>query len=282
MMIRIASAMLFTLTLAAPVMGQSPVPKNPRIDIAYVAPKDAKYKPIHDKLKASRALETLQEFLAPLRLPSKLTITADQCGAAQALYRPQGPVTVCYEYIALIEQYAPAGRYAVTREGATLLTKEAAIAGAFVHVALYEVANAAFDIFRIPIWGNRNDAADYVAGMIMLEFGDDVAWLTLLGTSWFFAQRGFVGQGDFTDVVQPIDAKRYYNFMCIAYGGNPAKFGFIVKNVDLPKGRVNFCAQDYRKLRHSFIETIMPHIDQDLLAQVRAQKWLERLKIKAT
>jgi hypothetical protein len=276
----IVCATLLTLALISPVMAQSP-PKNRMIDVAYVTPKDAKFKPIYDRLRASHALETLQEFLAPLRLPTRLTIKVDQCGATQAVYKPQGPVTVCYEYIALIEQSAPMGRYAVTREGGTLLTKEAAIAGAFVHVALYEVANAAFDLYRIPVWGNREDAADYVAGMIMLEFGDDVAWLTLLGTSWFFAQRGFMGQGDFTDVVQPIEAKRYYNLICIAYGGNPTKFAFIVKNVDLPKNRVDYCSQDYRKLRHSFIETIMPHIDQGLLAQVRAQKWIERLKIKA-
>ena len=38
---------------------------------------------------AARVLETLQEFLSPLKLPSKITVKMDQCGGALTVpYKP--------------------------------------------------------------------------------------------------------------------------------------------------------------------------------------------------
>jgi hypothetical protein len=105
--------------LPAPVA----VPKNSQIDIDYVLPREAKHRPIYDKLRQHRVLETLQEFLAPLRLPRRLTFKVDECGGAmRRAYQPGSPVTICYEYIALIENNAPGGRNA--RIGPNNITKD--------------------------------------------------------------------------------------------------------------------------------------------------------------
>jgi hypothetical protein len=278
-----AAALGYALIGAAaawsPAMAQpASNPKNPQIDVSYVAPKDAKLRPIHDKLRQQQVLETLQEFLAPLRLPRKLTVKADQCDALRAPYQPQGPVTICYEYLALIENSAPSGRAA--RIGPMSVSKELLIAGAFVHAALHEVAHAAFDMLQIPVWGNADDAADNVAGVIMVNLGPEVTMITMLGTSWAFAQRGFWGTGNFTDVVRSGDAQRFYNVLCVAYGAEPEKFAFLIKDNDLPKHRADRCPHDYRKLQASFKQTIMPHIDRDLLKHVQAQKWSARLGLR--
>src|SRR5437868_2588705 len=41
-------------------------PPNPQIEIDYVVPKDARYRPFYDKLKKRQVLEELQSFLSPL------------------------------------------------------------------------------------------------------------------------------------------------------------------------------------------------------------------------
>jgi hypothetical protein len=135
---------------AAPALAQPPNPRNLQIDIDYVVPKDAKHRPIYDKLRQHQVLETMQEFLVPLRLPRKVTMKVDECGAPRRPYQPQGPVTICYEYIQLIEAAAPGGRSA--RIGPVTVTKDLLIAGAFVHIALHEFAHAVFDVLQIPIW----------------------------------------------------------------------------------------------------------------------------------
>ena len=60
------------------------------------------------------------------------------------------------------------------------------IVGAFVQAVLHEVAIATFDILEIPVWGREADAADKLAGFIMVQFGKEVALKVMIGAAWFF------------------------------------------------------------------------------------------------
>src|SRR5262249_1448030 len=71
------------------------------ISVVYEQPKKASYGPIVDRLKKRKALETLQQFLSPLQFP--LTVKTAECGAQYAPYKSGGPVTICYEFVDLIE-----------------------------------------------------------------------------------------------------------------------------------------------------------------------------------
>ena len=44
-------------------LAPSAIPPNPQVDIAYVEPKDAKFRPIYDTLKKRQVLEQLRAFL---------------------------------------------------------------------------------------------------------------------------------------------------------------------------------------------------------------------------
>src|SRR5581483_9340430 len=147
-------------------------------------------KPIYDRLKRRQVLEELRAFLAPLKLPRTLQVKTDQCGSLYSPYKPGGPVTICYEYIALIERLAP--DYTV-QIGTSTLTRENAVIGPFAQAALHEVAIAAFDILQIPVWGRAEDAADKVAGFLMMQFGPEVAWKTIIGSAWFLSQATSTG-----------------------------------------------------------------------------------------
>src|SRR5262245_40627592 len=80
--------------------------QNPQVEIAYVQPANPNYKPIYERLKKLQVLEELQQFLVPLKLPRKLTVQVDQCGATSRPYVPGGPATVCYELVEQIEAAA--------------------------------------------------------------------------------------------------------------------------------------------------------------------------------
>lgn len=250
-------------------------PGNPQIEIAYVTPKNSAYRPLYDKLKSRQVLEALQAFLAPLRLPRKLAVRIDECGNSRSHYKPGEGVTICYEYISGLEQVAPNVKL---RIGGQEFTKEDALVGAFVHVALNEVARATFDILEIPVWGREEHAADRVAGFLMLQFGDKIAYRTLVGTSWFLSQSSVsstgLPTGDFayTRSVDGDGLQRFYNVLCVALGGDGVKFAFLKKS--LPEGRANGCRWEYLQLARSFNDTFMPYVDRDSMQRVRNTDWL--------
>jgi Putative metallopeptidase len=151
---------------------------------------------MYDRLRERRVLETLQQFLAPLKLPRKLPVKFDQCGAAALRYNPQGPVTICYEYVSEVERLAPRATIDLLPGP---ITTESALVGPVVQAVLREVAIATFDLLQIPVWGRPDDAADRVAAFTMLQFGPDVAWNTVVGFQWFLSGSAH-GPPDFADV----------------------------------------------------------------------------------
>src|SRR5215470_10643358 len=107
-----ASILLSWMSSAAVAQAPPPDLFNPQIEIDYVRPANADFMPIYDRLKSRKVLETLRQFLAPLKLKEgqKLLVKFDQCGGASyARYTRQTPTaTVCYEFIAQVERLAPA------------------------------------------------------------------------------------------------------------------------------------------------------------------------------
>jgi hypothetical protein len=264
------------LAFGSPATAQDrPFPRNPQIAIEYVAPRDARFHLIHDRMKQLGTLELLQEFLAPLKLPRRITVRMDECaGAVTVPYKPSGPVTICYEYIASIHANAPVEGVVLFGPGRRL-TAQQTVVGSVVHLMLHQIAYAIFDVLELPVWGRFDDAVDNASGFIMLEFGEEVAWTTLLGSAWFMAQRGIIGAGFFSDATRPSEAQRFYNFLCLAYGARAATYQFLINSFNLPEGRARYCRQDYLKLRAAFRDLFMDqHVDRALLAAAQKRKWL--------
>jgi len=267
--------------LAAPPAPQAEIPadlQNPKIDIAYVEPKTQALRPVYDRLKQRKVLEHLKAFLAPLRLDQKLTVNTAECGGKEVHYQPGGPVTLCYEYIEMINRMAGGlPRNLQRRIGDRTFSRDDAIAGAFAHYALHEVSRAVFDIQKIPVWGREEFAADRAAGFIMLHFGDGIAYKSFVGASWFLAQSGVVltgiPGGDFFTVraAEMETLQRFANTLCIAYGGNPKVFGFLKSS--LHEARARSCRGEYLQLEDSFNAVVMPLIDRDVLKRVQAIEW---------
>ena len=244
-----------------------------RIEIRYEEPSNSGLRVYYEALKDRHVLERLQGFMRPLRLPKPLTVRTAQCGAETQPYTSGGPVTICYELVQHIAAVA-AQHTQDPKERARILN------GTFVQAVLHQLAYAVFDQLQVPIWGREDDAADHVAALIMMEFGDRVALTTILGTAKFFEYSGRTWTGaEFASAASP-EAQRFYNFLCIAYGGDPITFGFLKPRPGpsslprLTQHRAARCEGEYLQVRHAFNLRIMPFVDPDLLVKVRAAQWL--------
>src|SRR5262249_24549932 len=196
--------------------------KVDQIDIAYVEPSDAAFKPIYEGLKRRKVLEELEEFLSPLRLPQKVLVKIEQCDAPSRPYQPGGPVTICYEYVAKLVELAqkiPEG--GKTARG---VSRDDAVVGAFVQVVLQQIADAVLYLDQVPVCGREEDAADKLAGFLMLQFGPETARKLLNGAAYFFEASDRTWTGSDFSSMQSTEAQRFYNYLCIAYGGDPVTF----------------------------------------------------------
>ncbi len=280
----VALSILASLTIAAaPALAQRVArAPNPQIEIDYSPPQNASFRPIYEQLTARKVLETLQQFLAPLQLPRKLVVKVDECGGAVTMaYKPDGPVTICYEYVADIERLAPKSTVRLQQANVTVASAKT---GPFVQAVLHAIALATFNILKVPVWGRLDDAADRVSALILLNFGPDVALYTIIGTAWFLAANT-TAPPDFADE-RGVMAQRYYTVLCLAYGRDPQTFGrFVAANRsgleaepaagDLPPARAGNCRAEYDIVAQAFRTAIMPHLDQALVKRVQDDHWLD-------
>jgi Putative metallopeptidase len=241
------------------------------IEIEYVPPANAYLRPVYEQLKRRQVLEQLRDFLSPLRLPVTLRIRTLQCDDTNAYWagRVEG-LKLCYEYIDWVERLAPTE---TTPDG---FTPQDAIAGEIVEVTLHEMGHAVFDLFNVPIFGREEDAADQIAGFIMLQFGQDVALRTISGTAYAYQQQAKQSHWSHTTFSDEheTDEQRMYNYLCLGYGAQPATFQRFVDSGLLPAKRAANCGREYRQIRRAFQKTILPHVDQEQMKKVQAMQML--------
>ncbi len=258
-------ALLCIIAAAAPAAAQTS-PTQGHVKIAYERPTDARFAPIHDRIIKLKVLEELQAFMAPLHLPRDITVRTAQCGSENVRYRSPGPATVCYELIGKIEQLAQ------TRTQDPII-RQTVIIGGFVQATFHETAMALFDVLEVPIWGRREDAADRLAAVVMMQFGDDVASTVMQGTHLLFqwSDQKWTGSA-FASELSP-DQQRFFNYACVAVAANRPLFGGLVRNRVIPQFRARECDDEYAKIRKAFHLRLMPHMDADLLVKARATPW---------
>jgi hypothetical protein len=272
------AAFLLSLWLTESLAQPAPAPalENDQIEIVYGEPNASYLKPMFERYKKRQVLEQLKQFLSPLILPPniKLRITAKECGTVNSWwYGRKDGLFLCYEWADFAERVAPTGP---TPEG---VTREGAVVGAFLQVTFHELGHAMFDIYEIPVFGREEDAADQMAGLILSEFGKNLALRTLPGAAYQWQKmneseaEGW-GRRVFSDEHgHPL--QRAYNYMCIAYGAMPDTFQQYIDQGLLPKERAVNCGREFKQIEHAFAKTMLPHIDQAKMKVVQSKDWLK-------
>src|SRR5262245_15534901 len=201
--------------VAADVAAAPPRQTKPdRIDISYVEPKAPNNRPIYELIKERQALEKLRDILRPLRLPHRLLLQTRDCDGISNAWSDEDSVTVCYEYLDEIWKNAPEK---TTPAGVTPID---ALIGPLVDVFLHETGHAVFAIFKIPLFGREEDAADQFSTYIMLRFDKEEARRLILGSAYQY--KGDLSSPKITMAQQAFadehgtPAQRFYNMLCMA------------------------------------------------------------------
>jgi putative metallopeptidase DUF4344 len=234
-----------------------PAKASTSFPIEYVPPKQAAYQRLYDGMRERRLLERLSEALAFIRLPTPLTLRTAECGESNAMYdEEEHTATFCYEYVEeLIRNTAEAEQHGFTREEAVL--------GPFVFIYLHEVGHALFDLLKVPILGHEEDAADQVATFILLRAGPELAKRTLATTALMYlsgAKAHTADESDFSDV-HALDAQRYYNVLCLAYGSDPQEYAAAAAENRLPADRAESCEGEYAQVAFAARTLLARHVD---------------------
>jgi hypothetical protein len=253
--------------------------RTSRIRIEYEPPKNPEHQALYEFIKERQVLETLQRMFAPFRLPNELTIKTLGCnGMVNSWYNTDNSVPtvhMCYELLREILQKMP------TQVSPTGITPHDAVVGQFLFWVLHELGHATFDIYRVPLFGREEDAADLFAGYIMLQFGKEQAHRWVEGAA-YAAHEFMKDYKENPTVFRSLQAyssvhgtpeQRYYNFLCLAYGADPVLFADVMENEYLPKRRAQNCSYEYQSFAYAFHHEISPHIDQQMARAVLDGTW---------
>jgi hypothetical protein len=227
------------------------------ISVAYVSPKEPSHTAIYESLREKRALELIADHLASLKLPRRLTLKAEGChGDVNAWYDSDtAVVTICYEYLAYIQDLARDLSPTAVAEG---LTPQNYVAGPFLEVVLHELAHAVFDLKKVPVLGREEDAADQVAAYMLLQLGEREARRTIISIAAMYASEAKEAPPKLKDFANEhgVPAQRLYNLLCLSYGKDPKMFGDLVEKGYLPHERAELCKDEYRQVRFAFTRLV--------------------------
>jgi hypothetical protein len=247
---------------------------NSKVDFAYIPPKTVKYQALLEHMRNRNYLEQLSEFLSPVRFPHPFHLLTEECQQVNAFYSPsRWAIILCYEWIEEMHRIAPK-----PGEPVDGITHDDVVIGETVATVLHELGHAAFDMFRVPRAGREEDAADQFMAFLALQFGKDVARTIINGEAYFWYNANpdrFVAWTNWSDT-HGTDAQRFYNTLCMAYGGDPDTFKEFVEKKWLPAQRAENCAAEFQQVRSAFIKTVLPFIDREKLKAVESRPWLPR------
>ena len=207
---------------------------------------------MYSELSTSGALEEIAEALNPgFNLPTPITISIIECGEANAFYLPDHQqVAICYE---LLVQLALGLR---DRE-----EYEDHFGGIFAWILLHEIGHAFVHVLDLPITGLEEDAVDQLATLWLLEDSEEGAYAVGATAGWFaqsFEQRRVVPE--LMADQHSLNAQRFFNIMCWAYGSDPENNGNIIDLGYLSLERASTCQSEFQRMKRAWELLLNPYI----------------------
>ncbi len=232
------------------------------VDIEYVKPSTPDLVPVYDMVKAAKVLERIRSMLIPLKFPRRLLLKTEGCNGDDNAWYDDGVVMVCYEFIDEFWKKVPDK---TTNRGVTPMD---AMVAPMVDTFLHEVGHAVFDLWKVPVLGREEDAADFFSAYLMLKFNKQEARRLIMGTAYQYREivrhpKLSLPMAKFADV-HSLPAQRFFNVLCIAYGSDETEYGDLVTKGYLPKDRASDCRDEYKQIAYAYDALLGPHIEPGL------------------
>lgn len=203
-----------------------------------------RYQEIDRQVRSEKLLEKAADKLnRALVLPYDVTLRTQDCNQINAFYDASDrSVTMCYE---LMEHFYQT--YRSSGDGQEKAYQKMYDAVRFVF--LHEIGHALIDIYKLPVTGNEEDAADRLSAFVNLkELGEEGVRAVFAAAEAFQieSKRGTPGQRNLADE-HLLQEQRFYNSLCMIYGSNTSKYDRIVTDGWLPKERAVRCQNEFQK-----------------------------------
>jgi cytochrome c551/c552 len=215
----------------------------------YLPPQTLEEAPIANQLRERQILEKLSSALNRfVKMSANVPVVGRSCGQANAFYSPSTrEISVCYEF--LIDQNAKLSRKYSQNTSPTRLSE--ILTAELTFVVLHEAGHSLIDIYRLPVLGKNEDAADAMASFMLLAGNGD----KMLYDAIYFMQPAKVnlatkilhGAAVYGDE-HALSEQRMANVICWGFGKNPNGFSEAAARIRLPQQRINRCADEYTKL----------------------------------
>ena len=216
---------------------------------------DPRYAEIDRQVKSEKLLEKAADKLnQALILPTDIFLRTKDCKQINAYYDPDDhSVTICYE---LMEHFYKTFKSAGEDDAKAYAKMNDAVRFAFLH----EIGHALIDIYKLPVAGNEEDAADRCSAYINLkELGDDGVRAVFAAADAFeIESKQNAGQKKNMADEHLLQEQRFYNSLCMIYGSNPAKHANILTEGYLPKERAVRCQSEFTRAVDSWISLLEP------------------------
>jgi len=221
--------------------------------VKHLGVKNSRYNEIDRQIKEEKLLEKAADKLnRSLILPNDIFLRTKDCGEVNAYYdSSEQSVTVCYE---LMEHFYKVFRSDGLNEQKAYDKMFDAVRFAFLH----EIGHALIDVYNLPITGNEEDAADRCSSFINLtELGEDGVNAVLAAADAFAieSRNDTPGKRNLADE-HLLQEQRFYNSLCMLYGSDTQKHGYILEEGYLPKERAVRCPQEYERSVQSWSDLL--------------------------
>jgi hypothetical protein len=222
--------------------------------VQHGAVQNQRYTEIDRQIKEGKTLETAANQLNQnLKLPTDVYLKTKDCDEINAQYDPNDKtITICYE---LMEHFLKIFKGSEKTEQDAYNKMFDAVRFAFLH----ELGHAMIDLYKLPITGNEEDAADRASAYICLEEIDDGVKSVLAAADAFsFESKNQKPiKQDMADE-HLLQQQRFYNSLCMIYGSNTVKYSNLKDNGYLPTERAERCPSEYEKTMQSWKELLKP------------------------
>ncbi len=122
-------------------------------------------------------------------------------------------------------------------------------------VFYHELGHALIERLELPIYGQEEDAADVAAVMLTDRLYDNARAMEMT----IAAAQGFNGEMILADGEPPAywdshgaDEQRYFNTICIFYGGGPEEREEMITVMGLPEDRAETCEDEFNQADRSW------------------------------
>ena len=197
-------------------------------------------------------IDSLNERLA---LPFDIVVDFKECHTPDAFYDDvTHRITFCYD---LIDEYSDLFSIKI-RNQAEL---DDAVRGAVAFTFFHEMGHALVEIWNLPITGKREDAADQISTLILIEETEEGEEMALDGALSFMIYAGLFEREEkaYWDE-HSLDEQRFYDTLCMLYGHDPKKYAYLIEDGTLPVERAELCKDDYAKFRNSWQTLLAPYV----------------------